>query len=244
MYKTPGLHNTECTIQNATQQQPRITVQKWNQKQVHPRVIDSPSLSRDTRVKVILVARPLLTPAAQKLCRCEHSVLKSRTCIHPRTYFASKSFAGVCEPFSNAYSDKEEPNKTTIHRLVTKFRDTGSVCLWQVVIERQNSWNFGRNYFKQCISSSSSSSSSPPPPPPPQALQSVVDFGFHFNFPPFLTVLSHCMPISYSHDQEVHQLQEFNIATGFVVLCVQGFVCSRYGWAFPGTFCRISRSVS
>jgi hypothetical protein len=44
-------------------------VQKLNQKQVHPRVIDSPNLPRDTRVKITLVARPLLTPVAQKLCR-------------------------------------------------------------------------------------------------------------------------------------------------------------------------------
>jgi hypothetical protein len=36
-------------------------------------------------------------------------------------YFASKSFAAVREAFSNAYSDKEVSNKTTIHRLV-KFR--------------------------------------------------------------------------------------------------------------------------
>jgi hypothetical protein len=34
-------------------------------KQVHPRVIDSPNLHPDTRVKVTLVARPLLTPVAQ-----------------------------------------------------------------------------------------------------------------------------------------------------------------------------------
>jgi hypothetical protein len=44
-------------------------------------------------------------------------------------YFASKSFSAVREAFSNAYPDKEVPNKTTVHRLVTKFRDTGSVCL-------------------------------------------------------------------------------------------------------------------
>jgi hypothetical protein len=44
-------------------------------------------------------------------------------------YFASKSFAAVREAFSNAYPDKEVPNKTTIHRLVTTFRDTESVCL-------------------------------------------------------------------------------------------------------------------
>jgi hypothetical protein len=43
-------------------------------------------------------------------------------------YFATKSFAAVREAFRNAYSDKAVPNKTTIHRLVTTFRDTGSVC--------------------------------------------------------------------------------------------------------------------
>jgi hypothetical protein len=45
-------------------------------------------------------------------------------------YFASKSFAAVREAFINAYPDKEVPNRT-IHRLVTKFRDTGQVdaCL-------------------------------------------------------------------------------------------------------------------
>jgi hypothetical protein len=53
--------------------------------------------------------------------------------------FASKSFAAAREAFSNAYPDKEVPNKKTIHQLVTKFRDTGSVCLWQVLIERQSS---------------------------------------------------------------------------------------------------------
>jgi hypothetical protein len=36
-------------------------------------------------------------------------------------YFASKSFAAVREAFSNAYPDKEVPNKTIVHRLVTKF---------------------------------------------------------------------------------------------------------------------------
>jgi hypothetical protein len=44
-------------------------------------------------------------------------------------YFALKSFAVVRESFSNAYPDKEVPNKTTIHRLVTKYRETRSVCL-------------------------------------------------------------------------------------------------------------------
>jgi hypothetical protein len=42
-------------------------------------------------------------------------------------FFASKSFA-VHEEFSNAYPDSKVLNNT-IHRLVTEFRYTGSVCL-------------------------------------------------------------------------------------------------------------------
>jgi hypothetical protein len=37
-------------------------------------------------------------------------------------YVASKSFAAVREALSNAYPDKEVPYKTTVHRVVTKFR--------------------------------------------------------------------------------------------------------------------------
>jgi hypothetical protein len=33
-------------------------------------------------------------------------------------YFVSESSAAVREAFSNAYPDKEVPNKTTIHKLV------------------------------------------------------------------------------------------------------------------------------
>jgi hypothetical protein len=94
-------------------------------------------------------------------------------------YFASKSFTSVREAFRNAYPDKEVSNKTTVHRLGTKFRGTGSVCLWQVRIDRQNSWNYDRTNFKQCIS---------------------CNKGIW--------------------------LQEFNIAIGFVVLCVKMFMCS------------------
>jgi len=39
-------------------------------------------------------------------------------------YFASKSFAAIREAFNNAYPDSEAPNKTTLHRLVIKFRVT------------------------------------------------------------------------------------------------------------------------
>jgi hypothetical protein len=40
---------------------------KVRYKQVHSRVIDSINLPRDTRVKAILAARPLLTKAVQML---------------------------------------------------------------------------------------------------------------------------------------------------------------------------------
>jgi hypothetical protein len=44
------------------------------------------------------------------------------------SYYTSKSFTVVCDAFSNAYHDKELSNKTSIHLLVTEFRDTGSAC--------------------------------------------------------------------------------------------------------------------
>jgi hypothetical protein len=50
------------------------------------------------------------------------------------------------------YPDTDVRNKTIIHRLVRTFRDTGSVCLWRVLIECQKSWNYGRTDFKQWIS--------------------------------------------------------------------------------------------
>jgi hypothetical protein len=77
----------------------------------------------------LFVARPLLTPVAQKLCKCERGVFASRTVSILEHYFASKSFAAVREAVSNAYPDKEVPNKTTIHRHVSAFRNTGSVCV-------------------------------------------------------------------------------------------------------------------
>jgi hypothetical protein len=56
---------------------------------------------RNTRVKVTLIARPLLT---RKLFRCEHGVFTSRKCVHSQTSFAA---------FSNAYPDRAVPNTTT-----------------------------------------------------------------------------------------------------------------------------------
>jgi hypothetical protein len=65
-------------------------------------------------------------------------------------YFASKSSAAVREAFSNAYPDKEVPNKT-IFRRVNKFRDTGSVCGDKCSLSYKNSWNYSRTDFKQRI---------------------------------------------------------------------------------------------
>jgi hypothetical protein len=36
---------------------------------------------RETRIKITLVARPLLTSLAQKLCRCGHRVITSWNCV-------------------------------------------------------------------------------------------------------------------------------------------------------------------
>jgi len=43
-------------------------------------------------------------------------------------HFASTSFASARVAFSNAYPEKEVPNKTIVHRLITKLWDTRSVC--------------------------------------------------------------------------------------------------------------------
>jgi hypothetical protein len=82
---------------------------------------------------------------ANMVCsRAEHVLLLEH-------FFTSKSFAAVCEAFSTSYPDKEIPNETT-YWLETKFLDIGSVCLWQVLIERPSSCYCGRTDFKQCVS--------------------------------------------------------------------------------------------
>jgi hypothetical protein len=48
-------------------------------------LIYSPKCPRDTRVNVILIARLLVSTAAQALVRCELGVFTSRTCVHSRT---------------------------------------------------------------------------------------------------------------------------------------------------------------
>jgi hypothetical protein len=96
------------------------------------------------RMKVTLVARPLLRLIHQKRCRCEHVVFKSRMwAFILEHHFASKSLTAVHEAFSNARPYMEVPNKMTIRRLVIKFHGTGRVCPWQLLIELQNCWNYG-----------------------------------------------------------------------------------------------------
>jgi hypothetical protein len=131
------LRGTVCTIQNATQEQSRTTVQKRNTLPTFTVTLESRS--------------PFL------LDRCSCQLLKScaganMVCSRTERVFilAMKLFDTVREAFSNAYPGKEVPNKTTIHWLVTilGYRK----CLWQVLTERQNSWNYCRIDFKQCIS--------------------------------------------------------------------------------------------
>jgi hypothetical protein len=69
-------------------------------------VTDSSNHPHDTRVKVTLVARPLLTPVAQ-YSRAERVFILEH-------HFAFKSFAVVREAFSSAYPDKVVPTKTQL----------------------------------------------------------------------------------------------------------------------------------
>jgi hypothetical protein len=125
-----------CRVYNLKRNPTTVThyYTKMNSEADLPPCKYSPSLLRDTRVKATLVARPLLTLVSWKLCSSEHGVFTSRTVFILEHYFASKSFAVVREAFSNVYRDKKVPNKTSIHRLVTTYRNTGRVCLWQVLV--------------------------------------------------------------------------------------------------------------
>jgi hypothetical protein len=66
------------------------TLQESNKKPF-PWVMDSSNLPHDTRVIVTLVARLLLSPVAQKLCRCEQDAFTSRTDVHSRTLLGPQS---------------------------------------------------------------------------------------------------------------------------------------------------------
>jgi hypothetical protein len=55
--------------------------------QAAPRVMNSPNVSRDTRVNVTIVARLLLllSSVEQKCCRWEHGAFKGRNCVNSRS---------------------------------------------------------------------------------------------------------------------------------------------------------------
>jgi hypothetical protein len=77
-----------------------------------------------TTLLVTLVTRPLLTPVAQKLCWCEHVHSQAERVLILRHYFASKSFAAVCETFSNACPDKKVPTGNDISRVPRVSEET------------------------------------------------------------------------------------------------------------------------
>jgi hypothetical protein len=92
---------------NAVRQQSRTTVQMWKQQQAYPRIMDSPNLRHDIKVKISAGARPQLTPVAQKLCSCKHDVFTRTTRDHSERYFSSELFVSVRE----ASSSEEGPDK-------------------------------------------------------------------------------------------------------------------------------------
>jgi hypothetical protein len=111
-----------------------LPYRKSNQKQVHPRVINSSSLPVTLESSSSwLIGR--CSRQLRKSC-AGANVVYSEALFILENYFASKSFASLPEAFSNTYPDREVLNKIRIHRLVTKFRGTGSACLWQVLIEQ------------------------------------------------------------------------------------------------------------
>jgi hypothetical protein len=68
---------------------------------VHPRIIDSPNLPRDTRVKVTLVARPLLKLIAKSYAGAIMVYSRAERVFILEHHFASKPFAAVREASSN-----------------------------------------------------------------------------------------------------------------------------------------------
>jgi hypothetical protein len=46
-----------------------------------------------------------------------------------------KSISAVGKEFNSAYSEKEVSSTATMQWMVTKFRDAGSVCMWQLFIK-------------------------------------------------------------------------------------------------------------
>jgi hypothetical protein len=60
----------------------------------------------DTLVKVALIARPLLKPVTQQMCRSNTVYSQVKRGFIRYYYILSKSFSHVFKAFSNAYGDK------------------------------------------------------------------------------------------------------------------------------------------
>jgi hypothetical protein len=153
------------------------TALKRKQKQVHPRV----RLSRDTGVKVTPVARPLITPVAQKLSMCERGVFTSRICVHSRSlllvmkHCVSVSWQGSTEkgnstltgnkisghmkclrqeicPVSDCVDRWDAPQRWRNPSVIAaEIVEKTVPKKWQLLIEWQKSWNFCRTDSEQCI---------------------------------------------------------------------------------------------
>jgi hypothetical protein len=92
------------------------------------RVIDCPNLTRVTRIKATVVTRPLFTPVAQTLCGCEHDVFTNRTCVHFLTLRFHRNRWMLFVKHLAVRILTRKYRIRPVHRLVTEFRDTGSVC--------------------------------------------------------------------------------------------------------------------
>jgi hypothetical protein len=95
-----------------------------------------PTLHYHTWVNVILVARPLLTPLARKLCRYQQNVFTCRKFIRSQTLPSSEVFrcySWSVTLFIKDYPDKKAQNKTAVYDMVRAFWNTGSVRLWQLL---------------------------------------------------------------------------------------------------------------
>jgi hypothetical protein len=136
VYGSPSLFNWQYFIRSWSFNLHRLYYStRMKSEAGPPHVIGSPNLPHDSQVKVTLAARP-----SRELCTScvgAKMVCSWAECVFIlEHYFATESFGTVHEAFSNMYPDKKVPNKTTIHRLVTKSWDAGSVC------DRKHAWHW------------------------------------------------------------------------------------------------------
>jgi hypothetical protein len=104
--------------------------------------MDFPGLFLGTWARITPTAGSVVNAGARKLCRCEHCIFTSRVCVHSRTLHCIETDC-VRQAFSDACTDREVPNKA-LHRLVTTWRDIGSVC------ERKCVMFFWSNFCRNC----------------------------------------------------------------------------------------------